>query len=434
MNSSNTAPLIELQQVNQSFRLNSGQKIRALRHVSFSLLPHEILVLLGPSGSGKSTCIRMAAGLLTPEKGLVLSRGKPIPHPNPDVAMVFQYAALLPWLTVFENVAVGLSSFKVSGKLSREQIHQRVEHAVRLRGLAGFENAYPRELSGGMKQRVGIARALVMERAVLCLDESFAALDVLMAESLRREVVDLWLSNQSAIESILMITHDIHEAVLLGTRIIVLSSDPGEVLVTIKNNIPYPRDERSAAFKHLAQDLHDVITQTIIPDTPEWVPPAFKMTQVSSIPPAYPSEVSTLIDIISEQKGRANTFEVSERLRQDSIKILFLAKAAEILNLVDTPGNDIVLTELGKNFANGDIAIRQRIIHEQLRALPLIHLLRRNLRNKSDHLLATVEVMRFIAQILPNENPEQVLETLIQWGRYGEVLSYDDERKVVGLA
>ncbi len=232
--------ILELKGVHHSYGLSSGQKIKVLQDIDLAILPNEILVLLGPSGSGKSTCLKILAGLLEPTQGNVLLHGRPVDGPNPEISMVFQNFALLPWLSVTENIALGLHSLN----LSTEQFNDRIKKVVDMVGLEGFEEAYPRELSGGMKQRVGIARALAMERSILCLDEPFSTLDVLTAEGLRRELLKLWLSKKTKLESIILVTHNVSEAVSLGSRILVLGTNPGTFRLSIKNDLPYPRDEK----------------------------------------------------------------------------------------------------------------------------------------------------------------------------------------------
>jgi len=420
-------PLVELHQVSRSFTLSSGHQVRALRRVDLTLNPNEILVILGPSGAGKSTCLKVVAGLVQPDHGLVMSNGIPLRGPNPDVAMVFQFFALLPWLNVFQNISLGLSAIQ----LSKMEVLHRVDRVMDLMGLTGFEKAYPRELSGGMKQRVGIARALVMERKILCLDEPFSALDILMADSLRKEVLSLWLTQRGAIQSILMITHNITEAVLMGNRIVVMGSKQGEIQVIIKNDLPYPRDERSAAFKHLVDDIHDVITQTIIPETKHWVPPAFKHVENVAIPPVFPNQVADLLDIIAVHEGRVDAFAISQLLNQDSIQILMMAKAAELFDLVDTPHNEVVLTELGKKFVCSSIEFKKRIIHEQMNLFPLVQVLRRRMKLRPNRTISSEEALELIQDLLPNENSDQVMNTLIQWARFGDSFSYDDDKRTL---
>ncbi len=427
--STDLVPLVELKGVHQTFALSSGQKIKVLKNIDLGLLPSEVLVLLGPSGSGKSTCLRILSGLLSPTEGSVTRRGAPLNGPNADVAMVFQNFALLPWLDVTANVALGLEPLQ----LPETEVKERVKRAIDLVGLEGFEEAYPRELSGGMKQRVGIARALVMERPVLSLDEPFSALDVLTAEVLRREVLNLWTSKKTSIQSIVLVTHNIIEAVSLGSRILVMGTNPGHIRLAIRNDLPYPRDEKSGTFKSLVDDIHDVITQAIIPDTPDWVPPALAASSAEAIPPINLNEVIGLVEMIARQGGRVDAFALANALNRDSIQILIMAKAAELLDFVDTPKNMIVVTELGRRFVAGDVNLRKRMVHDQMSQLQLVRLLKGKLEKCEDFSLAASEAVSSIQDWLPNEPAHQVLDTLIGWGRYGELFGFNADTQTVYL-
>lgn len=412
--------LLELKGVNHSYALSSGQKIKVLKDINLTVESGEVLALLGPSGSGKSTCLRIFAGLLDPTFGTAFRGGEPLSGPNPDIALVFQNFALLPWLTVFENVAVGIEPLALPGA----EVKERVERALDLVGLEGFETAYPKELSGGMKQRVGIARALVMERPVLCLDEPFSALDVLTAETLRREVLNLWLSGKTRVKSIILVTHNILEAVSMGGRIVVMGINPGHIRINVKNDLPYPRDEKSGVFRALMDDVHDVITQAFNPDTPDWVPPSLSASSIASIPPVNVNQMIGLLELIDQQGGRADAFVLAQALNRDSVQVILLAKGAELLDLVDTPKNAIVITDLGKKFLAGDVNVKKTIFHQKLLQLQLVKMIREKLEKEPDHEIEKDLCLNLIREWLPNEPAEQVLDSLIQWGRYGEVFGY----------
>ncbi|MEW6057506.1 MAG: nitrate/sulfonate/bicarbonate ABC transporter ATP-binding protein [Bdellovibrionota bacterium] len=421
--------MIELRGVNHSFTMGTGQKVKVLKDVDLSLYADEAVALLGPSGSGKSTCLRIMAGLLKPADGEVLVDGKHLDGPNPWVSMVFQSYALLPWLTVFENVAIGLEPYQ----LPRSEVRTKVRRAIDLVGLEGFEEAYPKELSGGMKQRVGIARAVVMERPVLCLDEPFSSLDVLSAETLRTEVLNIWLSKKTATKTLVLVTHNITEAAWFAKRILVMGTNPGHIRLSIKNDLPYPRDERSSGFKSLVSNIHDVITQAIIPDTPEWIPPALAGTSIEALPAAPLGELIGLLEFIGARGGQGDSFSIAKELGKDFGQVLFLAKAAELLDFVDTPKNAIVLTEFGKRFIQGDVNVRKRILHEALKQLKLAQLLEQKLRAAENFTLTYEAVLEHVSEWLPSENGATVLDTLIQWGRYGELFGYNDDTKEIYL-
>ena len=423
----NTTPLMELRNIYQTFKLDSGRKIKVLQDINLSLGKDEVLVLLGPSGSGKSTCIRILAGLLEPSQGEVFLNGEKLDSTNPDVSLVFQNFALLPWLNVADNVSLGIKPLK----LSNEEVRTRVKRAIDLVGLEGFEEAYPKELSGGMKQRVGFARALVMERPILFLDEPFSALDVLTAETLRKEVLNLWTAKKTSTQSIVLITHNISEAVSMGSRILVLGSNPGQIRYSIKNDLPYPRDEKTSAFKSLVESIHDVLTEAIIPDTPDWVPPAFAAMTIESLPNVSLTEVVGFLELIQQEGGRADIFALAQKLMKDSLNILMMAKAAELLDFVDTPKNQIVLTDLGRNFIKADINRRKQFIHERMMQLKITQMFYQKLVNNEGLAIQKEEAIQSIHEWLPNENPEEVFDTLVQWGRFGELFGYNDDSQSV---
>ena len=428
-NITGTKALIELSHVHQSFTLSSGQKIKVLKDVNFSLHEGEVLALLGPSGSGKSTCLRILSGLIEPTQGKALRRDQALLGPNPDVALVFQTFALLPWLSVAQNVAVGLEPIS----LSKEEAETRIKRAIDLVGLEGFEEAYPRELSGGMKQRVGIARALVMERPILCLDEPFSALDVLTAEVLRKEVLNLWLSGKTPVKSIVIVTHNILEAVSMGSKILVMGTNPGQIKLAIKNDLPYPRDEKSGRFKEFVENIHSVITEAIIPDTPDWVPPALLANHVEALPTVNLNEVFGLLNRVYESGGRAETFAIAQALKQESTQVLLMARAAEMLDFVDTPKSAVVLTDLGTQLVKADVNQQKKMIRTQLQQLKIAMMLKEKLESEPDHELASETCLEMIREWLPNDPAEPILDTLIQWGRFGELFGFNSTSKMVYL-
>ncbi|MGZ3693556.1 MAG: ABC transporter ATP-binding protein, partial [Bdellovibrionota bacterium] len=345
--------------------------------------------------------------------------------------MVFQSFALLPWLTVAENVALGVKPLQ----LPELEVKKRTEDAIHIVGLEGFEEAYPKELSGGMKQRVGIARALVMQRPILALDEPFSALDVLTAETLRKEVVNLWTAKKTATQSVLMITHNITEAVSMGTKILVMGANPGVIRYSIKNDLPFPRDEKTAAFKNMVESVHGVLTQSIIPDTKEWIPPgAIPSTVIEPIPNVSPGEVISFLEKISEGGGRADIYELSHKMMKDSLHTLLMAKAAELLDLVDTPGNQVVITDGGRAVVKANTDERKALFHKKMLLLKIIQSFLDRLGSTGTGYLTLEEAQKAIHEWLPNENPKQVFDTLIQWGRFGDLITYNGETRRVMAA
>lgn len=439
-------PLIELKNVSQVFQLESGSDLRVLSGVSFGIYEDEVVALLGPSGSGKSTCLRILSGLLSPTEGQVLAREKPLLGTNSDVAMVFQSFALFPWETVFTNIALALAPLN----LAEHQVRARVKKAIDLVGLEGFEEAYPRELSGGMKQRVGIARALVMERPVVLLDEPFTSLDILTADTLRAEMVNIFLDKKTATRSLVLVTHNIQEAVSMARRILVMGMNPGHIRREIVNDLPYPRDEQSPAFRRMVSQVHAVITEALMPDVPQvqagtlaTTPPAPGTPPIPRIQPKEPPietlpnvqipEVIGLLEAIADQGGTADIFELAQRTGKDFGRTLYLAKAAELLQLVDTPKQWVVLTDLGRHFVDGDINVRKRMLHELFGSLRIVQMTANLLRTDEALRLPIEALTERVAEWLPNENPDQMVDSLVSWGRFAEYFGYNDDLKQVYL-
>ena len=430
------APLIELRNVSKTFQLESHTEIKVLEDVNFSVYEDEVVALLGPSGSGKSTCLRIMSGLIEPGAGEVLSKGQPLVGTNLDVAMIFQSFALFPWETVFANIALALKPLN----LAHSEVRVRVKKAIDLVGLEGFEEAYPRELSGGMKQRVGIARALVMERPILLLDEPFSVLDILTADTLRAEMVEIFLDKKTPTRSMMLVTHNINEAVFMAKRILVMGTNPGHIRREIVNDMPYPRDEESPAFKRMVSQIHGYITEALMPDAPPALAPGAatrpkqaKEPPIESLPNVQIGEVIGLIEAVANEGGRSDIFELAQLTGRDFGQTLYLTKAAELLDLVDTPKQAVILTELGKHFAEGDINVRKRMLHELFGDLRVVQMTSNLLRKQDDLRLPVEELTERVAEWLPNENPRQIVDVLVSWGRFAEYFGYNDDTKQIYL-
>jgi NitT/TauT family transport system ATP-binding protein len=426
------SPLIELKSVSKRFQLESGAELKVLEGVELSLRENDVVALLGPSGSGKSTCLRIMAGLIEPTSGQAFTRGQPLEGINPDVALVFQSFALFPWETVYENIALALKPLD----LEPAEVKERVKRVIDLVGLEGFEEAYPRELSGGMKQRVGIARALVMERPILFLDEPFSALDMLTADTLRTEIINIFQHGKTATRSLLIVTHNITEAVVMAKRILVMGVNPGHVRDQIVNDLPYPRDEDSAAFIRMVSRIHALITETMMPDVPKpgtVVRASVRESALQILPNVQITEMIGLLEAIDWEGGSADIFDLSQAIGKDFGQTLYMVKAAELLDLVDTPKQTVVLTESGKTFVDGDINTRKGMLHRLFSSLRIVQQISELLK-QSDTLRLPVEVIEEkISEWLPNENPEKVVSVLISWGRFSEVFGYNDDAKELYL-
>jgi len=438
-------PLIELQHVSKSyFGAAEGPPLTVLEDISLEVRSGEMLALLGQSGCGKSTVLRLMAGLTSPTEGTVLSHGTPLTGINPHLSIVFQSFALYPWLTVEQNVRVGANQ----RRLSRKQEREETEQALGLIGLSGYENAYPKELSGGMRQRVGFARALVAKPEVLLMDEAFSALDVLTAENLRTEVVQLWQDTRTPeLKSIFFVTHNIAEAVFMATRIVIITPNPGRIKHVIANPLLYPRDVNSAEFSALVTQIHEAIATTVMPDTPapaapppsvvapglEPAPVAPPRTPVESIPNVAVGPILGLLEVLKDSREVINLFELSARIGAEFGETIAIAKAAEILDLVDTPKHNVELTPLGREFLAAGIAERKRIFARELLRLRLFQIITGFLREAPKHRLDADELRVELALLLPYDQPDKLLQTIVAWGRYGEVIDFDEKTNVVIL-
>jgi len=312
---------------------------------------------------------------------------------------------------------------------------RRVRAAIDIVGLEGFEEAYPRELSGGMKQRVGVARALAMQRPILFLDEPFSALDVLTADTLRDEIMKIFLSRKTKTRSMVVVTHNIQEAVIMADRILVMGSNPGHIRAEFLNTLPYPRVPDSAPFTELVTKIHGLITETYIPDAVQAVaaPGRPKAAMVEVLPDIQMTEIAGLVDAIAGEGGAVDVFVLANDIGKDFGHVLYLVKAAELLNLVDTPRQQVVLTREGQVFAKGDVNLRKRMIHDNFGRLMIVQRTTELLKQSETVRIPIEELREKVGEWLPNENPERVIDVLISWGRYAEYFGYNDNTKSIYL-
>lgn len=418
------APLCELEHITKAYNMPSGAAVKVLEDVSLAVREEEVLALLGPSGCGKSTLMRVLAGLIAPDGGAVRYRGASLAGLNPGIAIVFQSFALYPWLTVADNIGEPLRARGLDGAAARTKI----EKVVRLVGLAGFEEAYPRELSGGMKQRVGIARALAVEPEILCMDEPFSQVDALTAETLRGEVVRFWSDNATNPKTIFMVSHDVKEVVFMATRIVVMGAKPGRIRRVFENKLPYPRDYRAPEFQRLVDEIHAEITETEMPDVhppatshrgPAWEP----------LPDVGASEVIGLCEVLDGHGGRAGVFHLVEHIGHEFGRVLAVTKAAELLDFVDTPKQDVVLTADGKRFLAASVPERKIIFRERIKTLRIFHDVLELINRGDDRWVDVDLVLETLALRLPYEDPERMLRTLVNWGRHADLFDQDVERR-----
>ncbi|MDQ0456891.1 ABC transporter ATP-binding protein [Rhizobium paknamense] len=427
----NKAPLIDIQQACRSFPKGSGNDVMVLENVDLTIREGEIVGLLGRSGSGKSTLLRIIAGLISPSSGKALCRGEAIDGPPPGIAMVFQSFALFPWLTVLQNVELGLEAQGVE----REERRKRAEAAIDLIGLGGFENAYPKELSGGMRQRVGFARALVVHPDLMLMDEPFSALDVLTAETLRTDMIDLWMEGRLPIKSVLIVTHNIEEAVLMCDRILVFSSNPGRVASEIKVDLPHPRNRLDPMFRQLVDSIYARMTQRPEPKAPsaEGIPG----TGVGMIlEPVSTNVMAGLLEALAREPyhGRADLPVLAGVLQLEADELFHLAEALQLLRFAQLSEGDVVLTEEGKRFADMDTESRKTLFASHLTAyVPLAGLMRRVLEERPSHTAPAARFLTELEDYMSENYAEDTLKTVISWGRYAELFAYDEHTEMFSL-
>jgi NitT/TauT family transport system ATP-binding protein len=426
-----TPPLVSVRNCRQAYHKEASADLIVLDNVELTLHAGEIVGLLGRSGSGKSTLLRIVSGLLKPTAGEVLWRGAPLTGPAPGVAMVFQSFALFPWLTVQENVEIGLEAQGVK-KAEREE---RTETAIDLIGLGGYDTAYPKELSGGMRQRVGLARALVVHPDLLLMDEPFSALDVLTAETLRTDLIDLWMEKKLPVKSILIVTHNIEEAVLMCDRILVFSSNPGRVAHELKVPFAHPRNRFDTAFRQMVDDIYGIMTRR---KTPEVVSPAAAPATGFTTPlhPVSTNLMSGLMETLNSPPydGRADLPALAAALQYEADELLPLGETLSMLGFAMLEEGDLILTDTGRKFAEADTDDRKLIFAEQLRAhVPLITAIRGVIDQRSNHRASAVRFRDELEDHMSPEYAEETLRTVIAWGRYAEFFEYDEEAQQFSL-
>ena len=416
--------LLTLRGCRQAYHKESSADLVVLDDVNLSLQEGEIVGLLGRSGSGKSTLLRIVAGLLAPTAGEVLWHGAQLRGPAEGIAMVFQSFALFPWLTVQENVELGLEAQGIP----RAERERRAEAAIDLIGLGGFESAYPKELSGGMRQRVGLARALVVHPDLLLMDEAFGALDVLTAETLRTDLVDLWMEGKLPVKSILMVTHNIEEAVLLCDRILLFSANPGRVAHELRVPFPHPRNRLAPAFRKLVDDIYALMTRRAAA-----VAPAQTAADTGFATPLHPVSTNLLAGLIETvaappYDGKADLPARAAALQLEADELLPMGETLQALGFGEIAEGDLRLNDAGRQFADADTDTRKAIFAHALRTrIPLARAIRRTLDERWNHRAAAVRFRDELEDHMSPDYAEETLQAVINWGRYAELFSFDDE-------
>ena len=417
------ADLMRVSHVRQAYTKDSSAALVVLDDVDVLIRTHEIVGLLGRSGSGKSTLLRIIAGLLAPTSGTVTWRGAELRGPADGVAMVFQSFALFPWLTVQENVELGLEAQGVA----RAERESRAEAAIDLIGLGGYESAYPKELSGGMRQRVGLARALVVHPDLLLMDEPFSALDVLTAETLRTDLIDLWSEGKLPVKSVLMVTHNIEEAVLMCDRILVFSSNPGRVASELRVPFPHPRNRHDEAFRQLVDDIYALMTRRAPTLRAAAAAPA---TLAMRLHPVSTNLMAGLVETLAAPPydGRADLPALADDLQLELDELLPMGEALQLLALGVLEEGDLRLTEGGRQFVEADTDARKAIFGAALRTnVPLAATIRRVLDERPAHRAAAARFRDELEDFMSPDYAEETLSAAIAWGRYAELYGYDEE-------
>ena len=415
-------PLIALHDVAKTFLTADGAARTVLEYVDFELQEGEIVALLGRSGSGKSTLLRIMAGLLQADSGTSRYRGQDIREPLSGIAMVFQSFALFPWLTVQQNVELGLEAQGVPP----EEREERADAMLELIGLSGFGGALPRELSGGMRQRVGIARALVTDPDVLLMDEAFSALDVLTGETLRDDILELWEDDRIPTKGILVVSHNIEEAVMMADRIIIMSSNPGRIRNEVKITLPRPRNVESVEVRRLIDEIYGLMTMRPAQETVAGTPAS--ATLGYRLPDTDIGLIEGVLDLVGDAPfhGRADLPKLSEETELPDEKLFPAFESLGLLGLAYVEKGDLLLTPLGLRYANAEQAERQEIFGQQLLArVPLAAHIKRLLDAEPNGALTEKPVLDLLEEYLKEDEAKRVLEVAIEWGRYGEVYEYD---------
>lgn len=427
-------PLLKLDNIQKSFTNPEGKKLLVLDKISLSVNDNEIVAFLGKSGSGKSTLLRIISGLSKATEGSVFFQGTPVINPVQGISMVFQNPALFPWLTVLENVELGLEAAGLPKKVRQ----QKALKAIDTIGLDGFESAYPKELSGGMCQRVGFARALVMEPELLLMDEPFSALDILTTEILRNDLLQLWKEKRIRTKSIILVTHDIEEALLMSNRIFVFSSDPGLIQAEIPVELPFPRDTESTHFQALLDKVYTLLTTSerervtkahakLTIKHPEY---AYRLPDVSVV------ELVGLLDAMEEHEanGKIDLPQLADELHLDINDLFPLTEVLDMLHFTTITAGQLVRLDDGIKFAAADILERKRLFAKHLlQYIPLAKHIREILDNNPSHRVSRKLFLEELEEFLTEPEADRLLRIIIDWGRYAEIFAYDYDTNTLSL-
>lgn len=421
--------LLKVENVSKVYGQGDRQ-FTALRGIDLTIRSGEFVALLGPSGCGKSTLLRLITGLIAPSSGTVFYRGKPVTGVNPYATMVFQTFALYPWLTVLDNVILALEARGEAPESRRD----RAEKLIELVDMDGFESAYPRELSGGMRQKVGFARALAVEPELLCLDEPFSALDVLSAEALRGELLELWTTGKLPTKAILMVSHNIEEAIWMADRIVVMGKEPGHIVTEFPVNLPHPRDRKSPAFEQLIDRIYGAITGRTESELTEVGSAPGAPGQTRLLPLASVYALSGLLEYLNDPPTVYDIYKLDDDLELEMTELVPIIEMAEILGFATVNAGDIQLTPLGQAYAESSILTRKELFANRVRRLPMFRWTTEMLQATPNKALPWRVFFAALRPEFPDELAERQMDIVIDWGRYAELIDYDDRDEMLSLA
>jgi NitT/TauT family transport system ATP-binding protein len=425
--------LLDVHDLRQTFPRADGGELLVLDGIQLQLGQGQIVGLLGRTGSGKSTLLRLIAGLVPPSAGIITYLGQKVIGPAPGIAMVFQSFALFPWLTVLENVQLGLEALG----LPEAEIRQRALAAIDLIGLDGYESAYPRELSGGMRQRVGFARALVVHPNILLMDEPFSALDVLTAETLRTDFLELWGEGKLPIKGVIIVTHNIEEAVLMCDRILLFSTNPGRIIREIAVDLKQPRNRLDPQFRDLVEKIYVAMTARTPKPPRVGTAPGTVATSIDTILPRVSANtISGLLETLAGEpyKGKADLPVIADESSLELDELFQIADALQMLHLAEVEGGDIRLTDIGKQFVDAETDDRKRIFQRQLLTyVPLAAHIRRILQERANHVAPKSRFFDELEDHMSTDDAEETLRSVTAWARYGEAFAYDDDSQTFSL-
>ena len=421
--------LLQLKNINHSYG-KGKKKFTAVEDVNLTVKEGEFVCLLGPSGCGKSTLLRIVTGLQEASEGRVLYKGAELTGVNPHSTIVFQTFALFPWLTVIENVEVALKSIGIPKDIR----NRRALDALDRVGMDGFEMAYPRELSGGMRQKVGFARAIVVEPELLCLDEPFSALDVLSAEALRGELLELWTEGKLPTKAILMVTHNIEEAVSVAGRIVVMEKNPGRIVADIAVDLAYPRHKKDYTFQNIVDQVYGILAGQTQPEHIELGTAPGEPGITRKLPTISIVNLGGVLEYLEEgQNKKFDIYLLADELGLDSDHLLHITEVAELLGFATIEKGDITLTPLGETYTEASITARKEIFAARVKRIPLFNWLISMLKADENQQLKREVIQTALELDFPPEEAEKQIDTMIDWGRYAELFAYDDNEEVLFL-